>query len=156
MFQKILVAIDTSEIGKQVFESAITLAKATKASLMLLHVLSSEEEGSPYMPIIFSGMGYAGGDKIIENYRQEWEAFAQQGLELLKSRQQAATQAGVQAEYTQRPGTPGKTICDFAQSWEADTIVIGRRGHSGMSELFLGSVSNYVLHHATCFVLVVQ
>ncbi|KJH71029.1 universal stress protein [Aliterella atlantica] len=156
MFQKILVAIDTSEIGKQVFESAITLAKATNASLMLLHVLSSEEEGSPYMPIIFSGMGYAGGDKIIENYRQEWEAFAQQGLELLKSRQQAATQAGVQAEYTQRPGTPGKTICDFAQSWEADTIVIGRRGHSGMSELFLGSVSNYVLHHATCFVLVVQ
>lgn len=156
MFQKILVAIDTSEIGKQVFQSAITLAKATNASLMLLHVLSSEEEGSPYMPIIFSGMGYAGGDKIIETYRQEWEAFAQQGLELLKSRQQAATQAGVQAEYTQRPGTPGKTICDFAQSWQADTIIIGRRGHSGMSELLLGSVSNYVLHHATCFVLVVQ
>lgn len=156
MFQKILVAIDTSEIGKQVFQSAITLAKATNASLMLLHVLSSEEEGSPYMPIIFSGMGYAGGDKIIETYRQEWEAFAQQGLELLKSRQQEATQAGVQAEYTQRPGTPGKTICDFAQSWQADTIIIGRRGHSGMSELLLGSVSNYVLHHATCFVLVVQ
>lgn len=156
MFQKILVAVDTSEIGKLVFQSAITLAKATNASVMLLHVLSSEEEGSPYMPIIFSGMGYAGGDKIIENYRQEWEAFAQQGLELLKSRQQEATQAGVQAEYTQRPGTPGKIICDFAQSWEADTIVIGRRGHSGMSELILGSVSNYVLHHATCFVLIVQ
>lgn len=156
MFHKILVAVDTSEIGKQVFGTAITLAKATGASVMLLHVLSSEEEGSPYMPIIFSGMGYAGGDKIIENYRQEWEAFAQQGLELLKSLQEEATQAGVQAEYTQRPGTPGKTICDFAQTWEADTIVIGRKGHSGMSELILGSVSNYVLHHATCLVLVVQ
>lgn len=156
MFHKILVAIDTSEIGKQVFETAINLAKATGASVMLLHVLSSEEEGSPYMPIIFSGMGYAGGDKIIENYRQEWEAFTKQGLELLTSLQQRAIQAGVQAEYEQRPGTPGKTICDFAQSWQADTIVIGRRGHSGISELFLGSVSNYVLHHATCFVLVVQ
>ena len=66
MFHKILVAIDTSEIGKQVFDTAMTLAKATGASLMLLHVLSSEEEGSPYLPIIFSGMGYAGGEKIIE------------------------------------------------------------------------------------------
>lgn len=156
MFHKILVAIDTSEIGKQVFDTAITLAKATGASLMLLHVLSSEEEGSPYLPIIFSGMGYAGGDKIIENYREEWEAFAKQGVELLESRQQEATLAGVTAEVTQRSGSPGKTICEFAQTWQADTIVIGRRGHSGMSELILGSVSNYVLHHATCLVLIVQ
>lgn len=156
MFEKILVAIDTSEIGKQVFESAITLAKATNASLMLLDVLSSEEEGSPYMPIIFSGMGYAGGGKIIESYCQEWDAFTKQGLELLTSLQQQAIQVGVQAEYSQRPGVLGKTICDFAQSWQADTIIIRRRTHSGMSELLLGSVSNYVLHHATCFVLVVQ
>lgn len=156
MFHKILVAIDTSEIGKQVFDTAMTLAKATGASLMLLHVLSSEEEGSPYLPIIFSGMGYAGGDKIIETYREEWEAFAKQGLKLLESRQQEATLAGITTEVTQRSGSPGKTICEFAQTWQADTIVIGRRGHSGMSELLLGSVSNYVLHHATCLVLIVQ
>lgn len=156
MFHKILVAVDTSEISKQVLKTAITLAKATGASLMILHVLSSEEEGSPYLPIIFSGTGYAGGDKIIESYRQEWEVFVKQNLELLQSRQQEATQAGVQAESTQRSGSPGKTICEFARTWEADTIVIGRRGHSGMSELILGSVSNYVLHHATCLVLIVQ
>jgi len=35
-------------------------------------------------------------------------------------------------------------------------VVVGRRGHSGLSELFLGSVSNYVLHRAPCSVLTIQ
>ena len=35
-------------------------------------------------------------------------------------------------------------------------MVIGRRGHKNISEMFLGSVSNYVMHHAPCSVLVVQ
>lgn len=156
MFHKILVAIDTSEIGKNVFDTALALAKATGASLMLLHVLSAEEEGSPYMPIIFSSMGYAGGEKIIESYREDWEAFEKQGLELLRVRKDEATLAGVSTEFIQRPGRPGRTVCNFAQTWGADLIVIGRRGHSGLSDLFLGSVSNYVLHHAPCTVLTVQ
>ncbi|WP_009632435.1 universal stress protein [Synechocystis sp. PCC 7509] len=156
MFNKILVAIDTSESSDRVFDRAIVIAKATGAHLMLLHVLSSEEQGSPYLPIIFSGMGYAGGDKIIENYREEWAVFAQQCLKMLKSRQEQAMLAGVKAEFTQTPGSPGKTICDFAQKWEADTIVIGHRGHSGVAKLILGSVSNYVLHHAGCSLLIVQ
>ena len=45
---------------------------------------------------------------------------------------------------------------ESSQNWEADLIVIGRRGHQGLSEILLGSVSNYVVHHAPCSVLVVQ
>lgn len=156
MFNKILVAIDTSETSDRVFQRSLIIAKATGAHLMLLHVLSSEEQGSPYLPIIFSGLGYAGGDKIIEKYREEWTVFAQQCLESLKSRQEEAMLAGVKAEYAQHPGSPGKIICDFAHNWQADTIVIGHRGHSGLSKLILGSVSNYVLHHARCSMLIVQ
>ncbi len=44
----------------------------------------------------------------------------------------------------------------MARNCGADVIVMGRRGHSGLSELILGSVSNYVLHHAPCSVLIVQ
>ncbi|MEO0350033.1 MAG: universal stress protein, partial [Cyanobacteria bacterium P01_A01_bin.15] len=40
--------------------------------------------------------------------------------------------------------------------WNADLIMMGRRGRSGFSELLLGSVSNYVMHHAPCSVLTVQ
>ena len=44
----------------------------------------------------------------------------------------------------------------MANSWQADMIIVGNRGRSGLSEFFLGSVSNYVMHHAPCSVLVVH
>lgn len=53
-------------------------------------------------------------------------------------------------------GAPGYQICTLANEWQIDLIVMGRKGHSGLAELFIGSVSNYVLHHAHCSVLVVQ
>lgn len=77
-------------------------------------------------------------------------------MELLRSRTRKAMAAGVSTEFTQLAGSPGKTICDLASDWGADLIVMGRRGRSGLSELILGSVSNYVLHHARCSVLTVQ
>jgi len=35
-------------------------------------------------------------------------------------------------------------------------IMIGRHGRTGLAEFFLGSVSNYVMHHAPCSVLTIQ
>jgi len=158
MFNKILVATDSSTIGNNIFDEALSLAKANEASLMLLHVLSAEEEGSPYIPIMSSLEYYPVlvSGKTQEIYREQWEAFEKQGLELLRSRTNEATAAGVSTEFAQIFGSPGRTICKFALSWGADLIVIGRRGRSGLGELILGSVSNYVLHHASCSVLTVQ
>ena len=60
MFKKIIVALDRSLIGQHVFEEALGLAKLTQASLMLLHVLSPEEEGSPYVPMLSNFDYYPG------------------------------------------------------------------------------------------------
>ncbi|WP_315789792.1 universal stress protein [Fischerella sp. JS2] len=156
MFKKILIALDSSEMGKHVFEQGFALAKMTGASLLLLHVLSSEEEGSPYIPVstfdYYSGMW----EQVCEFHQQEWDKWKHQGVEMLQSFCAQANTANVNAEFRQISGTPSRVICDLAASWGADLIVIGRRGHSGLAELFLGSVSNYVLHHAPCSVHVVQ
>lgn len=159
MFHKILVALDTSTSNRSVFEEAIALAKAFQANLMLLHVLSPEEEGSPdasllYTPEYYVGLGMS--TEILEMQQKQWEEFANRGLEMLRSFTDEATAAGVRTEFTQIPGSPGRTVCEFARNGEFDLIVIGRKGRSGLAELFLGSVSNYVLHHASCAVLVVQ
>lgn len=157
MFHKILVAMDTSAIGKSVFDEALTLAKATGCSLMLLHVLSLEETGSPNM-LVFPTLGYYPGlsSRTLEIYHEQWQKLEEYGLELLRSHTDEATAAGVKTEFTQNTGSPGKTICEIAHNWGADLIIMGRRGHSGLTELILGSVSNYVLHHAPCSVLTVQ
>ncbi|MGL5878457.1 MAG: universal stress protein, partial [Xenococcaceae cyanobacterium] len=53
MLQRILVAVDNSTMGRQVFEEALGLARATKASMMILHVLDPEERGSPQIPAVY-------------------------------------------------------------------------------------------------------
>ncbi|MBN3873466.1 universal stress protein [Nostoc sp. JL33] len=157
MFKKILVALDHSEIGQQIFQEALGLAKLTQASLMLLHVLSPEEEGSPY-GLMLSNLDYYPGlsSQSFELYQNQWDTFKNQGIQMLQSFCAQATAAGVTTEFTQNIGNPGRIICDFAHSYGADLIVMGRRGRSGVMELFLGSVSNYVLHHAPCSVHVVH
>lgn len=163
MFNRILVAIDRSPISQEVFEQALFLAQATEAQLILLHVLSVEELGSPMMsPYLVNHR-----DSCIhvapqimqqarEIYEQEWELFKLEGLKLLRFYAKKAIAAGVKTEFSQITGQPSSTICDFAQSCHADMIILGRRGHSGFKELFLGSVSNYIVHHAPCSVLLVQ
>jgi nucleotide-binding universal stress UspA family protein len=53
-------------------------------------------------------------------------------------------------------GESREEICTAAKEWNADVVVIGRRGLRGFSEMLLGSVSNYIVHHAPCSVMVVQ
>jgi len=52
-------------------------------------------------------------------------------------------------------GQPAAQIIDAATAAQADIIVIGRRGLNSVGELFLGSVSQQVLHAAPCPVLIV-
>ncbi|MBW4613224.1 MAG: universal stress protein [Desmonostoc vinosum HA7617-LM4] len=157
MFKRILVALDRSEMGQKVFEQALTLAKVTQASLMLLHVLSPDEEGSPYTPMLSNFDYYPGlSSQSFEVYQKNWDRFKNEGIQILQSLCAQANTAGVATEFTQNLGNPGRMICDLARNWNADLIVMGRRGRSGLTELFLGSVSNYVLHHAFCSVHVVH
>ena len=154
MLNKILVAIDRSTASRNVFEAALSLAKTTEASLMLLHVLSSEEKDYP-IPSIYSGLEYDPFDSVlIDAYQERWQKFEQQGREMLRSLTEEAMEAGVNTEFTQTWGHPAQSICDLAQTWSAELIFIGSRGRTGVKEMFLGSVSNYVTHHAPCSVLI--
>ncbi len=156
MFQKILVALDRSMISEHVFDNAISLAKATGANLLLLHVLCSEEEDCPKMPTLTTLEYFPVDSTLFENYQKNWQIYENQGLKLLQSLAEKATVAGVNTEFTQKVGNPGRAICEVGQTWGADLVLLGRRGRSGLNELLLGSVSNYVLHHASCSVLAVQ
>ena len=156
MFAKILVAIDSSPMSKTVFDKALDLAKTTGASMMLLHVLSYED-GMPNLPTNFGREYYTGlSSKALELYQQQYKECENQGLKLLQTLASQAINAGISTEFSQNHGSPGQTICDLAFNWQADLIVMGRRGRTGINELILGSVSNHVLHHACCSVLVVQ
>ncbi|HEY9767649.1 MAG TPA: universal stress protein [Coleofasciculaceae cyanobacterium] len=156
MFDKILVAIDLSEINNSAFNTALSLAQSTGAKLMLLHIISPEPNNYPN-PFIYSGFkSEPMNDSLWTIYQEQWEKFKQRRLETLRSLVKEAATTGVNAEFTQDFGDPRRTICDLAKTWSADLIVIGSRGLTGVKEIFLGSVSNYVTHHAPCSVLVLR
>ncbi|KAM3116232.1 universal stress protein [Phormidesmis sp. 146-33] len=157
MFQRILVALDQCDRSQLVFEKALAIAQPLHAQLMLTHVLSPLEDGYPTpiypVPDSIYPMQH---EELVRRSTQEFAAFEQQGLERLRTHQQIATAAGIVTEFTQNIGEPGDTICQVAKTWKADLIIVGRRGHAGLAELLLGSVSNHVMHHAPCSVLIVQ
>jgi nucleotide-binding universal stress UspA family protein len=156
-FNKILVALDLTDTNETVFEKALALAVATQSSLMLVHVLSGSQDGGPALPIAATGDYYAVmSDRAWNQYQTQWKEYEQSGLHTLQRYAQRASDAGVSTEFTQSGSQPGSTICELATTWKADTIVVGSHGRKGLSELIVGSVSNYVMHHAPCSVLVVH
>jgi nucleotide-binding universal stress UspA family protein len=64
-------------------------------------------------------------------------------------------QTGFDCEQVVPLGRPGEEIVNVAESEDVDGIVMGRRGRGRIGELFLGSVSHYVVHHAECPVTLV-
>lgn len=166
MTDRVLAAVDNSLLGQKVFDAAVGITQGT-GSLTLLHVLSADEEGSPdssmvrglsCTPPAFNSLGYYSdpSDDFCQRYRHQWDLYEERCLERLRSFAIRARALGIKAEFQQITGNPGFMICQVAQEQGAGLIVMGRRGHSGFKEWLLGSVSNYVLHHAPCSVLIVQ
>jgi nucleotide-binding universal stress UspA family protein len=53
-------------------------------------------------------------------------------------------------------GSPAHTICEVAREANADVIVLGSHGRTGLGRILIGSVSEHVVRHAPCPVLVVR
>ena len=153
-YRKILVALDRTDDAASIFAGALNLSRTHNSYLRAFHCI-------PYLPsshdLLAAGTGlgmYAPeisdlSDTIAQATRDEVESW-------LRGCQQRAGDCAVPCAFEQRVGDPGREICAAAQRWDADLIVIGRRGRSSLGEMLLGSVSNYVMHHASCDVLIVQ
>jgi nucleotide-binding universal stress UspA family protein len=158
MLQKILLAIGDSPDSAQILESGLTLAEKLGAEILILHVLD------PLVPhgLITINNSLGGGllpivnDLAIEQYIAAWNEYERKGIDRLQAYAAQAKARGVKAETLQNYGDSGPLICEAAKNWSADAIVMGRNQKSMMSEIFLGSTSNYVVHHASCSVMVIQ
>jgi nucleotide-binding universal stress UspA family protein len=154
MFEKILIAIGNSAESQVVLGSGLTLAEKLGAKVLLLHVMSPLTSTS-FSPLV-GGMFPIVNDVAIEQYVKEWKESERQGLEQLQTYATQAKERSIDVEISQNLGDSGKMICEVAKSWSADAIVMGRNQKSMLSEIWLGSTSNYVLHHAPCSTLVIQ
>ncbi|MEL6552505.1 MAG: universal stress protein [Cyanobacteria bacterium J06621_11] len=154
MYNRILVALEAKE--SDVFETALSIATATDASLLLLHVLSMDGKNSPPSPVAVD-WDYATplNPDDWKSYQRQWQTYEEKGLTLLHRYTERAEAAGVTADFLQTINAPGIGIVQAAKTWRADLIVMGSHQRKGIQELMLGSVSGYVMHHASCSVIIV-
>ena len=160
-YDLILAAVDTSFLKSIVFEHSLETAKLHQAELKFLHCV--KEEISPSNTSAVSVVGTPLGAsyhspsgidfQIVRQAREDRFAEVEEWLQEYCRR---AEQQGVKSTCEVVLGNPEDHVCDLAQAWQTDLIVVGRQGRTGLTEFFLGSVSNHVVHHAHCSVLVVQ
>ncbi|WP_309745358.1 universal stress protein [Chamaesiphon sp. OTE_20_metabat_361] len=158
MLQKILVAIGDLPDSEQIFTAGFALAQKLDAELLLLHVLNPiVPHGLSNMPSpLVGGILPMINEVEIDRYTKAWKEYERLGIERLQVYTKRAKEGNIRAEILQNYGDSGPLICEAAKNWSADAIVMGRNQKSMLSEVFLGSTSNYVLHHAACSVMVIQ
>ena len=92
----------------------------------------------------------------IDRYVKVWKECERLGIERLQAYAKRVKEGNVKGEILYNDGDSGPLICEAAKNWLAEVILVGRNQKSMWSEVFLGSTSNYVLHHAACSVMVIQ
>ncbi|MGQ9530708.1 MAG: universal stress protein [Candidatus Bathycorpusculaceae bacterium] len=155
MFEKILVPLDGSEHSLKALEIAIQIAKNFGGKITLIHVYSVVvrpiiiPEPATLTPSGFPVMSSAEVSRVAEAARKS-------GSSILADGEQRVRAAGVEVETLLKEGHTVQEIVKTAREGMFDLIVIGARGISKIRELLLGSVTDGVIHHAPCPVLVVK
>ena len=154
-FNKILVPLVRSQSAELIFKQAVKLALDNNSSLMLFHSIDwhfGEHWGS--FSEIEAEVDLSGA--FIQERQEKLQQELKEVKEWLQTYTQQAMARGIPTESKCQAGHPGPLIRELAKDWNADLIVMGRRGLSRLTEVFLGSVSNYVIHHTSCSVLVIH
>ena len=152
VYQRILTALDFSPGSETVFNQAVEIAQQNQATLMLLHCISSDSY-LPYRPHdTFDVNPWASYSSMLTSSLEKEKELT---IQKLSDYAQKAQNKGVQVEWQWEFGEAGIWIRKMSETWQADLIVLGRRGLSGLEQMLLGSVSNYVVQRVACSVILV-
>jgi nucleotide-binding universal stress UspA family protein len=139
--KKFLIATDGSPSAQEAVRFGLELAEEQAAYVVFAYVVQ------PLDVVPSPGFGWAASipHEVTE---EDWRS--------LKDAEALAEEKGVQARTEVLQGDAVDEIVAYADSIEADLIVVGSRGHGAISSALLGSVSRGVLHEARRPVLVVR
>ena len=155
---KILLATDGSTEAELAARTAVDLSQNTGSELHLIHVLDVAKVGLS-MAVLYSEApdpeGVNLSDPVLE---EDLERRAKKGgREVLDAEVQRVRSAGgAVAQSHLMLGEVEREIVHLAEDLGAGLIVMGSRGRGGMRRALMGSVSDSVVRHAHCPVMVVR
>jgi nucleotide-binding universal stress UspA family protein len=148
---KILLATDGSEEAELAATTAADLAKSTGSELHLLYV---GEAANPYVDVVELAGDEAVPPRLDAELKRQFERQAREVLDAEAERVRAAGGTVAQAHLSM--GKTDHEIVTLAEEIGAGLIVMGSRGRGGIRRALMGSVSDSVVRHSHCPVLVVR
>ena len=141
MDNKVLVPVDGSDAANRMIDAIIERKAQFQAPLTVVHVINLDKLAYRMIPDFQL-------DMIRDSARKAGET-------LLKEQQARFAAAGVVCEARLEFGSPRETICRIANGEGFDMVILGRRGMGEIRDALFGAVSNHVLHHVHCPVLLI-
>lgn len=138
-FQRILIAVDSSEYSMQAAKRGLELAHVLNAKAALLYVVDTTK-----------AMGTIDGGVLPAQALIILKKEAEQTLDEL-----AAMYNGNELMKFMPEGHPFEEILATSRTWEADLLVMGTHGRTGLRHLLMGSVAEHVVRHSKVPVMVV-
>jgi len=142
---KVLLAIDGSEEAALAAQAATELSKETGSEVHVTYVLPAPEA-------LIGHHTYSAEvrDSVLEQAQSEAQTFLEGRAEQLRS------EGAKVADTYLRTGEPDKEIVRLSEEIGATLIVMGSRGLGAVRRALMGSVSDSVVRHAHCPVLVMR
>ena len=135
--EKILVAIDGSRVSDNILEQAISMGRICNSQIYIISVIELYPESIALAPAL--------EEKLSKDARQTLE----------KAKQMVESETIPCETIVRIGGKPHEFIVQEAKERDIDLIVMGARGKTGLKGLFMGSVTERVIGHAPCPVIVV-
>jgi nucleotide-binding universal stress UspA family protein len=147
MLSTVIVATDGSAHALDAATRGLPLLRDAERVIVVAVIRELDDS------LAYDGSGHAGPTFTEAELREHQEVARSEGEAVV-----ADTVAALRldaAETRLLEGNPGQALCAFAEEIEADAIVMGSRGRGGFKRALLGSVSDHVVRHARCPVLIV-
>jgi universal stress protein A len=140
----ILVPTDFSEYAEYAFPWALQMAADWQAKLVLFHAVA------PISPLAFPDSVY-----LPELQRLETDMLANAEKRMVECIEKKGSSAVI-VETRVVVGESVSEICQAVGREQADLIIMGSHGRTGLAHVLLGSVAERVIRHASCPVLVAR
>lgn len=141
MIKKILVPNDASEPSKKALKTAMTIARKYNARIELLHVV--QNTGDFYS--ILDTLGYEVSEDELNQYGEPIINKTMEGMD-----------ADLELQKRVRFGNPAFVILEEIEKEGIDIVIIGSQGHSALAGSLMRSVSQHIVHHSKCPMLIVK
>ena len=145
--QKILVPFDFSAYAEYALDFAHDYAANTKGEIKLLHVIEHNAYG---------GISAAGEMPALGNFESEYiSSLLNDSKKRLKEKVESKEFKDVKIDFEVKIGTPFHNIVSEITHYEADVIIMGTKGSSGLEEFFIGSNAEKIVRFAKCPVITI-